>query len=377
MGNILHNYPLETIYFYLTGDCNLACRHCWIAPAFQKKAVSQSALDFPLFCSIIDQAKSLGLNSVKLTGGEPLIHPKIKEIFRYLRQENLRLILESNGTALTADIAALIADSKNPFVSISLDGADASTHEWLRGVPGSFDQALAGIRTMVDAGVKPQIIMTPTKRNMHQIEAVIELAEREGAESVKFNILLLIARGKSLDEQGDSLPISELIRIGSWIEQDITPNASIPVIFSHPHAFRPLNRMFHDSRSCGNCHIHRILGVLHDGSYALCGIGHTVPEMVFGHAGSERLSELWASHPTLQKIREGIPNLLKSPCRECVMKHLCLGSCVAQNFVVSHDLLAPYWYCEEALKQGLFPAKRLMLSNNRPQDSLVFNLIDP
>jgi SynChlorMet cassette radical SAM/SPASM protein ScmF len=213
---------------------------------------------------------------------------------------------------------------------------------------------------MVDAGVRPQIVMTLTKRNVHQIQTVIDLAEHEGAESVKINILLLIARGKNLHDQGDSLSLSELIEIGARIEHEIAPSTKMPVIFSHPHAFQPLNRMVDERYSCGNCHIHQIMGVLHDGSYALCGIGFTVPELVFGKAGKNRLSDLWGYHPLLQKIREGIPNQLKSPCRECVMKHRCLGCCVAQNFVASHDLLAPYWYCEEAVKQGLFPETRLM-----------------
>jgi SynChlorMet cassette radical SAM/SPASM protein ScmF len=360
-GSSSGTHPLNMIYFYLTGDCNLACRHCWIAPSYQKKEVSQSPLDYSLFCSIVEQALPLGLGSVKLTGGEPLFHPQIKEILHHVRLENLHLNLESNGILLTNEIAALIAEGKDPFISISLDGVDAQTHEWLRGVPGSFNKTLRGVRTIVDAGVHPQIIMTLTRRNIHQIIPMIELAEREGAESIKFNNLLLIARGKSLHDHGDGLTIIELLRIGSMIEEDIGPTSSIPVIYSHPHAFRPLSRMFKDYRSCGNCNIHRILGVLHDGSYALCGIGHTVPEMVFGNATTERLSDVWKNHPVLKKIREDIPHLLQSPCRECLMKHFCLGSCVAQNFVMSNDLLASNWYCSEALKHGLFPATRLKL----------------
>lgn len=321
-------------------------------------------MDFTLFCTIIDEAKPLGLTSVKLTGGEPLIHPMIDEILSFIQQEKLVLDFESNGIAMTPDIASMIADNVNPFVAISLDGVDAATHEWMRGIPGSFDQALRGIRIIVDAGVRPQIIMTLTRRNVHQIEALIELAEQLGAKSVKLNILQPFALGKSLYSQGENLHINELVRLGSWIERDIAPSASIRVIFSHPLAFRPLSRMFNDNHSCGVCHIHRILGVLHDGSYALCGIGQTVPEMVFGHAGFDHLSELWSSHPIIQKIRIGIPDLLESPCRECVMKHLCLGGCIAQNFNASQDLFAPFWYCEEAQKQGVFPESRLKCSNN-------------
>jgi hypothetical protein len=42
------------------------------------------------------------------------------------------------------------------------------------------------------------------------------------------------------------------------------------------------------------------------------------------------------------------------------MKARCLGSCVAQNYYRSHDLFAPFWFCELAEAEGLFPASRLI-----------------
>jgi SynChlorMet cassette radical SAM/SPASM protein ScmF len=357
---ILTKYPLQTLYFYLTGDCNLACRHCWISPSYQRMAVSQSGLDYDLFTAIIGEAQPLGLVSVKLTGGEPLIHPRIADILSFIRQGGLGLTIESNGIALTPEIASSIASSKNPFLSISLDGSDAATHEWIRGVPGSFDSALKGIRTAVDAGIKPQIILTLMRRNVSQIEALIDLAERLGADSVKINVLQPTARGKSLHDQGENLTIEELVSIGSRIEQEIGEETSLPVIFGHPHAFRPMGRMFQGNGSCGTCQVHHILGVLHEGSYALCGIGETVPEMVFGHAGHDRLFDVWVRNTILQKIRNGVPDALHGVCRQCLMKNLCLGSCIALNYVFSRDLLAPYWYCEEAAVKGLFPSSRFI-----------------
>jgi hypothetical protein len=41
------------------------------------------------------------------------------------------------------------------------------------------------------------------------------------------------------------------------------------------------------------------------------------------------------------------------------MNAQCLGSCVANNYYLHHDLLAPFWYCEDALNAGLFPASRI------------------
>ena len=100
----------------------------------------------------------MGLTSVKLTGGEPLLHPAIADILELTRTENLGLVVETNGVLCTPILAKKIAACKNPFVSVSLDGSDAETHEWLRGVQGCYEATLRGVRNLVDAGLKPQLI---------------------------------------------------------------------------------------------------------------------------------------------------------------------------------------------------------------------------
>ena len=73
-GPILTIPPLQHLYVYLTGGCNLACRHCWIDPVHQPPGAPGPELDLDLLNAILDQAKDLGLSGVKLTGGEPLLH---------------------------------------------------------------------------------------------------------------------------------------------------------------------------------------------------------------------------------------------------------------------------------------------------------------
>jgi radical SAM protein with 4Fe4S-binding SPASM domain len=101
------------------------------------------------------------------------------------------------------------------------------------------------------------------------------------------------------------------------------------------------------------------LGVLGDGSYALCGIGATVPDLVFGHAAHDRLEEVWNNNPVLQEIREGLPRRLEGICERCMMKAFCLGSCIAQNYYTHHRLWNSFWYCEKAYRAGIFPESRL------------------
>ncbi|MBM3860637.1 MAG: SynChlorMet cassette radical SAM/SPASM protein ScmF [Verrucomicrobia bacterium] len=357
---------LTTLYCYLTEGCNLACRHCWIAPKFQAGEKKYPSLDFDLFCDIIRQAKPIGLNKVKLTGGEPLLHPRILDLLGFIRAEQLDLIIESNGVLCTPELAAEIKRGKNAFISVSLDGADAATNEWVRGVKGSFDQAVDGIRNLAAAGMKPQIIMSLMRHNRDQVEAMVRLAESLGAGSVKFNLVQPTERGEQLRAAGETLSVAELIELGRWVETDLAPRAGIPLFYSHPPAFRPLSRLFFSaSDGCGQCGIFGILGVLANGSYALCGIGESVPELVFGHAAKDRLETVWRDSPVLKEIRDGLPARLEGVCSRCVHRAMCLGSCIAQNYYRTRNLSAPFWFCAEAEEQGLFPASRLVPSNGR------------
>lgn len=352
-------YPLRNLYFYLTEGCNLACRHCWLAPKLQQGEQVYPMFDVELLPHILRQAMPLGLRGVKLTGGEPLMHPDIFSVLECVRSHDLECTVETNGVLCTPDLARELARQKDPFVSVSLDGADAEVNDWVRGIPGSFEAAVRGIRNLVAAGIRPEIILTVMKKNRHQIEPIVRLAEDLGAGWVKFNVLMPTARGEDMHKRGESLSIEELVALGRFVETDLAGRTPLRVIFHHPLVFSPLGKVFGPSGGASRCGIFSILGVLADGSYALCGIGLTVPEFIFGHAGRDRLAEVWNDHRLLKEIREGLPGRLQGVCGDCLMKSLCLGSCVAQNYYRSRSLFAPFWYCEKASAKGLFPLSRL------------------
>jgi len=359
-------YSLNTIYFYLTEGCNLKCRHCWIAPKYQVDKNTYSVLPLDLFRSILEQAKPLGLSSVKLTGGEPLLHPHIKKLLECIQQENLNLTVETNGVLCTPELAQSIAACKKPFVSVSLDGANSETHEWMRGVKGCYKDTLLGIQNIVAAGIKPQIIMSIMQHNKDQIEIIIRLAEKLGAGSVKFNVVGPTARGEKMHNSGEIPTIEELVEIGNRVENEFSFSTSLQISYSHPMAFEPLKKIYgNNGNGCNVCGIHGILGVLSDGSYSLCGIGDVIPELNFGHASSDYLEDIWKLTPTLDEIRTGLPDRLEGICGACLMRAKCLGSCLAQNYYKSKNLFAPFWYCEAAYEKGLFPESRL---NGHPME---------
>lgn len=375
-----NGYALDQIYFYLTEGCNLACRHCWLSPKHQRGGIHYPELPFALFQSIIEQAKLLGVPGVKLTGGEPLMHPQIHEILKIIQVHGLNLVVETNGVLCSHEIAQEIAGCKDPFVSVSIDGADMRTHEWVRGVNGCFDAALEGIRNLVSAGLKPQLIMSIMRYNKSQMEEVVHLAESLGAGSVKFNLVQPTGRGEKMVDNGETLTVEELIELGEWVENTLSSSSKIGIYYHQPPVFRPLSRMYGKNGN-GNvvCGILGIIGVLADGSYALCGIGSHITELVFGQASKDRLENVWNNNPILIALREGIPSHFEGICANCVMKKFCMGSCIAQNYYRSKDIWAPFWFCEEANKLGLFPETRIVpgiTQNKELQRSLNSGLSD-
>lgn len=350
--------PLNTIYFYLTGDCNMACRHCWIAPDFLNADVSDQALPLGLFREIVLQAKESGLSSVKLTGGEPFIHPEIIAILRFIRDEGLGLSIESNGVAITPHTADLVKSCKSHFISVSIDGM-RENHEWMRGVPGSFERASQGVKTLVETGIRPQVIMAVAGRNREEIATLAHYARDLGASSVKYNFVTPTARGEVMEREGATVPVQDQIRLASWIQKELRQEVGIPLMTNLPMAFSPLSSLFGSGGNCGKCAIFTILGVLHDGTYALCGIGKNVPELCFGHAGRDRIKDIWENAAALNEIRRHLPGDLKGICSRCFMKNVCLGQCIANNYYVYHDLLAGHKFCEDAAEAGVFPETRL------------------
>lgn len=350
--------PLNRLYFYLTEGCNLACRHCWLSPKFDTTGEKYPTLPVEMFEMAIQEAKPLGLKGVKLTGGEPLLHPQFKTLLEIIRNEDLALTIETNGLLCTPEVAKEIAKSSNRFVSVSIDGADAVTHDWMRGIPGSFKQARQAIRNLVETGTRPQIIMSIMRCNADQVDDVVRLAEELGSNSVKFNIVQPTGRGEIIHEGTNGLEVDEIIELGRYVDTELASNTKLWLFFDYPMAFRPLSRIA-SGHSDGMCGILGILGVMADGHYALCGIGKHLPELTFGVVSKDRIEGIWRENNTLQILRDGLPNRMDGICSRCLMKNYCLGSCIAQNYYSTGSLWAPFWFCECAETLGMFPASRL------------------
>lgn len=351
--------PLTQLYVYVTDACNCSCQHCWIFSGFgaaKKKTTHHLAPD--IFEAAVAEARPLGLSSVKWTGGEPTIHPDLPALLRLQKKLGLSGRLETNGLEVTPALAKLLRESGVTTVAVSLDGSTPETHDAIRGIRGAYRRALRGVRYLLEAGFKPQLIMTLMAPNIGELDGLLELALKLGVGSVKFNLVQPTLRGKEIHAEGKALEVEDFLNLNKRLEKELRPRYPFPISFDIPLAFRPLARIM-SGEACSVCGIKTILGLLAEGSYALCGIGENLPELVFGRAGKGELNDIWGKHPALRQIRHDLPNRLKGVCGRCLMASLCLGSCVAQNYYRSRDLLGAFWFCEIAERRGFFPNSRL------------------
>ncbi len=138
----------------LTDLCNLRCIYCMPAEGVSKLRHEQ-VLSIEEVAEIAAAAVELGINKIRLTGGEPLVRRGVVELVRMLKAlPGLEeLSLTTNGILLP-ELARPLKDAGLDRVNISLDTLDAEKYRRLTRV-GSLEQALAGIRAAEDADLSP------------------------------------------------------------------------------------------------------------------------------------------------------------------------------------------------------------------------------
>ena len=222
------------VFWEVTKGCNLRCIHC---RATATELSSPTDLPTRAALGIIDQIAAAANPILVLSGGEPLYRSDIFQLARYATDKGLRVALATNGTLVTKDVARMIVDAGVRRVSISLDGADAATHDAFRGIPGAFDAAVHGLRNLKSLGMSVQINMTIARHNAHQLPAVLQLARNLGADAL--HTFLLVPVGCGVDIAASQMvPPEEYERMLNWFyDQSLTGGIELKATCA-PHYFR-------------------------------------------------------------------------------------------------------------------------------------------
>lgn len=195
----LHELTLE-----ITRECLNRCLHC------SSMAVAHSATP-PLSLSVLDallhEAARLGLRSLSLSGGEPLLRPDLPHLLRathHIPLENLfvyssGIVRDSSGRAAPVsdlDLIAALRDAEARMV-VNIQSIDPAIHDCIVGVEGRLGLTLQSLRQFIALGVHVECHVVPTRINLASLAATAHELIALGVERVSF--LRLVPQGYAAD----------------------------------------------------------------------------------------------------------------------------------------------------------------------------------
>lgn len=331
-----HLPHLHAVAWETTRKCQLNCIHCRAAAGSTQP---EDELSTEEGYRLIDGIAKFAKPMLILTGGEPMTRPDIYELASYATSKGLRVVMAPCGHLLTPENAEKIKTSGIKALSISLDGANAATHDTFRNSPGAFEKSLAGIRHIREAHIHFQINTTVSKLNVHQLPQILDLAENIGASAVDFFFLVPTGRGKKLD--AELLPTSEYEKTLRWIAEERSKRKIRVKTTCAPHFARITRSMKSDSSPEGGC----LAGggfvfVSHRGTMQPCGF----LDIPCGDLRKEDFDfgKIYMESDIFRKLRD--PDRYEGRCGVCEFRMVC-GGCRARAYAASGDILTADTTC--------------------------------
>jgi radical SAM protein with 4Fe4S-binding SPASM domain len=189
-SNIRMSLP-RIISWNTTFSCNLRCAHCYLNAGRKE----EKELNTNEGKRIIDQIAEVSQPILVLSGGEPLLRQDIYELAEYGVNKGLRIVMGTNGTLITDQVAGRLKTSGISKVGISLDSTEPKKHDSLRGFNGAWRQTIKGIEACRKINLDFQIHTTVTRDNHDEIDEIIDLAQQLGASD--FHLFFLVPSGRA------------------------------------------------------------------------------------------------------------------------------------------------------------------------------------
>jgi len=173
--------PLRDLRLSVTDRCNFRCVYCMPKEVFGRDftfAPRDALLTYEEMARVAGVFVSLGVEKIRLTGGEPLLRRDIERLVTMLAATGVRdIALTTNGSLLTREKAEMLRDAGLSRVTISLDSLDDATFRAMNDVDFPVARVLEAIENAEAAGLRPIKIDVVLKRGVNDRE-IVPLARR-------------------------------------------------------------------------------------------------------------------------------------------------------------------------------------------------------
>ncbi|HEY3592214.1 MAG TPA: radical SAM protein [Polyangiaceae bacterium] len=315
----------------LTLRCNLSCIHC----GSRAGKARPDELSTEECLRVVDELASMSVMEVSLIGGEAHLHPGFFEILRALKVRGMEVGMATGGRGIGPEFAEAAKKAGLDSVSVSIDGL-AATHDELRGLDGSFDDALRAVAAFQSAGIYVAVNTQIGRANQSELESLLERIIEARVRA--WQIALTVAMGRAADRPELLLQPYDLLELFPRLAQMkrrcdeakmiLWPGNNIGYFGPYEHVFRgqmPLGHCY----SCGAGL--STLGIEADGSVKGCPSLPTEP-WVGGNLREHSLQDIWERAAPLRYTRDRGVDELWGFCRTCYYADECRGGCTWTAF---------------------------------------------
>jgi MoaA/NifB/PqqE/SkfB family radical SAM enzyme len=181
---------LKECWIHITNRCNMACRHCM----FRSSPHAAAELS-PNDCSrIIQEARDLGCRLFFFTGGEPFVSESfftsVEEVFQ-ARDTHVVVLTNLSLISECQDRLQKFPHDRFHF-QVSLDGLKEN-HDAMRGAH-AFHRLCHNLNTLKGLNFPVTLSMTVTRKNVHEMEEIVDFAAHSGISNIHF--LWLFKKGQ-------------------------------------------------------------------------------------------------------------------------------------------------------------------------------------
>jgi PqqA peptide cyclase len=182
---------------YVTMSCNLRCRFCNV------RAGEYDHPDLPLerICSLLDEARGLGLQEVHFLGGEPTIRKDLEQMIAHASALGLHTRIITDGMLLGQARLRSLIDAGLKEVMISVDGLEEAHNELRQSAPDGWRTTMECARNAIAMGLRTRISAVAYRRNCSEMADLMELASAMGADIFSVFLGSPLGRGHTLMDQ--------------------------------------------------------------------------------------------------------------------------------------------------------------------------------
>lgn len=158
--------------------CNMNCKMCYVRMSKEEMDQAGRMLSCDEWLAIARQAADMGVLNLLLTGGEPLLFPEFKRLYKSLQEMGLILSINTNGTLINEDWADFFAESPCRRMNITLYGADNATYGELCKNPNGFSQVMHAAELLKERNIPFRFTCSVTADNIVDLTKLFTIAKK-------------------------------------------------------------------------------------------------------------------------------------------------------------------------------------------------------